>query len=177
MGGRITLGLYNSYDPVRLHDIHRRSIARAAPVCYAFEMNLALFGFPLEGSFSGVVESLARDTTIGEGGRYIKLLAEEGRFGIFDFPGRGFPPQLGVAVAATSKPAREKLLSPRALARQARQGRSFLVVMGLGRRGLPREVLGMTKHHLELSGKGIPFETCTVIGMLPALLHAYREVG
>ena len=177
MGGRITLGLYNSYDPKRLHDIHKRSIARAAPVCYAFEMNLALFGFPLEGSFSEIVEALAQDTTIGEGGRYIKLLAEEGRLGIFDFPRRGFPPQLGTAVAATSKPAREKLLVPKALAQQAKQGRSFLVVMGLGRRGLPKEVLEMAEHHLELSGQGIPFETCTVIGMLPAMLYAYREVG
>ena len=176
MGGRITLGLYNSYDPNKLHDIHRRSIARAAPVCYAFETNLALFGFPFEGSFSGILGTLVEDTTIGEGGRYIKLLAEEGRLGIFDFPRRGFPPQLGTAVAATSKPARKKLLSPKALAQQARRGRSFLVVMGLGRRGLPREVLDMTEHHLELSGEGIPFETCTVIGMLPAMLHAYREV-
>jgi hypothetical protein len=176
MGGRITLGLYNSYDAARLHDIHKRSIARAAPVCYAFKTNLALFGFPFEGSFSSIVETLAEDTTIGEGGRYLRLMAQEGRFGIFPFPRRGFPPQLGIAVAATSKPAKEKLLTPRELAQQAKQGRSFLVVMGLGRRGLPKDVLGMAKHHLELSGRGIPFETCTVIGMLPALLHAYREV-
>ncbi|NOZ58933.1 MAG: DUF531 domain-containing protein [Euryarchaeota archaeon] len=174
MGGRITLGLYNSYDPRRLHEIHRRSIARAAPVCYAFDTNLALFGFPLEGSFSDIVESLAEDTTIGEGGRYIRLLAREGRLGIFDFPRRGFPPQLGEAVASTSRPEAEKLLTPKELAGRVRRGTSFLVLMGLGRRGLPREVLRSARYHLELSGKGIPFETCTVIGMLPALLHAYR---
>ena len=172
MGGRITLGLYNSYDASRLHDIHRRSIARAAPVCYAFEQNLALFGFPLEGSFSSVVETLAKDTTIGEGGRYLKLLASQGRLGIFDFPRRGFPPQLGEVVAATSKPSPEKHISPRSLAARAKHG-SFLVVMGLGRRGLPKEVLDIAAHHLELSGKGIAFETCTVIGMLPAMLYAY----
>jgi hypothetical protein len=173
MGGRITLGLYNSYDPRRLHEIHRRSIARAAPVCYAFDTNLALFGFPLEGSFTEIVESLAGDTTIGEGGRYIRLLAREGRLGIFDFPRRGFPPQLGEAVAATSKPQEEKLLTPRALAGMVKRGASFLVLIGLGRRGLPKEVLSSARHHLELSGRRIPFETCTVIGMLPALLHAY----
>jgi|Deesub1362A_J573_1020465.scaffolds.fasta_scaffold02232_12 hypothetical protein len=176
MGGRITLGLYNSYDAARLHDIHKRSIARAAPVCYAFEVNLALFGFPFEGSFSSIVEELASDTTIGEGGRYLKLLASKGRLNIFEFPRRGFPPQLGEVVAATSKPAQEKHISPRELAARAKRGKSFLVVMGLGRRGLPKEVLSMARHHLELSGKAVPFETCTVIGMLPALLHAYKEV-
>ncbi len=173
MGGRITLGLYNSYDPSKLHKIHRRSVARAAPVCYAFETNLALFGFPLEEGFSSAIERLA-STTIGEGGHYLRLLAREGRLGIFPFPRRGFPPQLGEVVAATPEPEEDKLLAPRELAQRAERN-SFLVVIGLGRRGLPRNVLSIADYHLELSGRRVPFETCTVIGMLPAMLHAYRR--
>src|SRR5207249_8391324 len=42
--GRITLGLYNSYDPVRFAEAHRRAIARAAPIALAFDANLATFG-------------------------------------------------------------------------------------------------------------------------------------
>ena len=44
--GRMTIGLYNSYDPVRFAEAHRRAIARAAPVALAFDGNLATFGFP-----------------------------------------------------------------------------------------------------------------------------------
>src|SRR6059036_1755096 len=46
--GRMTIGLYNSYDPARFAEAHRRAIARAAPIALAFDANLATFGFPFE---------------------------------------------------------------------------------------------------------------------------------
>lgn len=46
MPGRLTLGLYNSYDPRRFTEAHRRALVRAAPLALAYGANLATFGFP-----------------------------------------------------------------------------------------------------------------------------------
>ena len=47
MTGRMTVGIYNAYDPKTFREPHRRVIARAGDLAMAFDMNLALFGFPL----------------------------------------------------------------------------------------------------------------------------------
>lgn len=46
MPGRLTIGLYNSYDPRRFSEAHRRALIRAAPLALAYDANLATFGFP-----------------------------------------------------------------------------------------------------------------------------------
>lgn len=48
MPGRLTIGLYNSYDPRRFGEAHRRALVRAAPLALAFDANLAAFGFPFD---------------------------------------------------------------------------------------------------------------------------------
>ncbi|HVM45528.1 MAG TPA: DUF531 family protein, partial [Candidatus Thermoplasmatota archaeon] len=48
MPGRATIGLYNSYDPRRFTEAHRRALVRAAPLALAYGMNLATFGFPYD---------------------------------------------------------------------------------------------------------------------------------
>ena len=45
--GRVTIGIYNAYDPKTFREPHRRIIARAGDLAMAFNMNLALFGFPI----------------------------------------------------------------------------------------------------------------------------------
>ena len=45
--GRMTIGIYNAYDPKTFREPHRRVIARAGDLAMAFNMNLALFGFPI----------------------------------------------------------------------------------------------------------------------------------
>src|SRR5207249_11942125 len=95
--GRITLGLYNSYDPVRFAEAHRRAIARAAPIALAFEANLATFGFPFEKELStpeSVAAWVSGTTSIGEAGKYLRELAHLGGFQTFEFPKRGSPPNL-----------------------------------------------------------------------------------
>ena len=117
--GRMTLGLYNSYDPVKFHEAHRRALARAGPVALAFDANLATFGFPYARELATpreIVEWVAGTTSIGEGGKYLKDLAALGRFQSFDFPRRGFPPQLGEAVVTPNRPDPKKATSAKALA-------------------------------------------------------------
>ncbi len=170
MPGRLTLGLFNTYDTQKLHEIHRRSVARASALCYAFDINLALFGFPLPKKREEAIETIKGTTTIG-GGEYIEVLADMQRLNFFDFPVRGFPPQLGTPVATTSKPHEKKLVTPRQIRERLRAGESILLIMGLGRRGLPKEILESVREHLELTGKSVSLETCTAMGVIACLVR------
>jgi hypothetical protein len=188
LGGRLTLGLYNCYDPKQWHDIMRITLARAAPVALAFGCEVATFGFPFAQARrrgakttdglrtpQEVARFVAEGTSIGEGGESFQALVESGGFHIFPFPDvAGFPPQLGRVVATTPRPDPAKALTPLDAARELAAGHSQLMLYGLGPRGLPKDVLGGARHHLELTGKGISLETATALGALPALLAAHR---
>lgn len=173
----MTIGLYNSYDPVKFHEAHRRALARAGPVALAFDANLATFGFPyaadLDTPFE-IVEWVAGTTSIGDDGRYLKELAAAGRFQAFEFPRRGFPPQLGEVVVTTNRPDPKKATTPDELAGLLRRGTSILLVFGLGPRGLDdREIYPLGRYHFDLTGRGISLETATALGAAPALVFAH----
>ncbi|MBN1390328.1 MAG: DUF531 family protein [Candidatus Thermoplasmatota archaeon] len=179
MTGRLTLGLYNSLDPIKLAEAHRRALARAAPVAAAFECNLAVFGFPFDPDLHTpreIAEWLVTTTSIGQGGDWIVKLAEEGRFNHFPFPKGGFPPQLGKVVIATRRPDGRISVSPRDVSLMLRDGRSILLLFGLGPRGLPEKVMSMGEHHMDLTTKGVSLETCTAIGAAPARIMTYLEM-
>src|SRR3989337_3891193 len=87
--GRMSIGLYNSYAPVRFREAHRRARARGGPIALAFDANLATFGFPYEKDLRTpieVVRWVASTTSIGEGGKYLVELAEAGRFTTYELP-------------------------------------------------------------------------------------------
>ncbi|WP_297505952.1 DUF531 domain-containing protein [Thermococcus sp.] len=171
----LTLALYNTYDVKRLHEAHLRAIARAAPLAYAYGFHLALVGFPLEGKPSEVAEAVAEKTTIGEGGRYLIELALSNRFHLLEFPRKGFPPQFGVPVATTRKPSAEKEITPLQLAEAFSGGESFLLLVGLGRHGLPKETFKLARYHMDITGKRMSLETCTAMGAIVARISTYVE--
>ncbi|HII60190.1 DUF531 domain-containing protein [Pyrococcus horikoshii] len=173
----LTIGLYNTYDPKRIHEAHLRAIARAAPVAYAFNFHLALIGFPFEGKDEReIAGEVAENTTIGEGGKYLIKLVESGKFHLLDFPKKGFPSQFGEVVATTSKPSKEKAVKTIEIAEMAVRGKSFIFLIGLGRHGLPKEAFKIAKYHLDITdGKGISLETCTAIGIIPAKIATVME--
>ena len=167
MPGRVTIGLYNSYDPVRFHESHRRALARAGPLALAFDCNLSTFGFPYDRELSTPVEIadwVSTTTSIGESGSYLIELAGKGRFSVFDFPGKGFPPQLGEAIITTRKPIPARAVSASAVRDQLKSGKSVLLLFGLGPRGLPKNVFEMSQKHLDITGRGLSLETCTALG-------------
>jgi ADP-ribose pyrophosphatase YjhB (NUDIX family) len=176
------LGLYNSYDPNHFHEAMRRAIARAAPLCQSFDMNLAPIGFPFHAyrDKSGAAPEretperlaamLADSTTIGEGGEYLVELAKAGRFSPAPFPNNGFAPQFGTPVLATRQADPKKRIDMREIAFHTRTGESYLLIVGLGPRGVPKEVHQMAHHHLELTGKGLSLETATAMGVLAGRL-------
>ena len=169
MPGRLTIGLYNSYDRVRFSEAHRRALARAGPLALAFDCNLATFGFPFDSQLSTPAEIcdwVASTTSIGEDGRYLVELSEKGRYSNFDYPKRGFPPQLGWPIITTRKPTVNMSVDANDLRRTLRSGKSLLLVFGLGPHGLPQEVFKMGRSHLDITGKGFSLETCTAMGVV-----------
>lgn len=178
--GRMTIGLYNSYDPVKFHEAHRRALARAGPVALAFDANLATFGFPYAHDLATpleIVEWVSGTTSIGEGGRYLKELASAGRFACFEFPRRGFPPQLGEVVVTTNRPDPKKATTAQRLADLLKHGSSILLVFGLGPRGLDdREIYPLGRFHFDLTGRGLSLETATALGAAPALITAHLRM-
>ncbi|MDV3103852.1 DUF531 domain-containing protein [Thermococcus waiotapuensis] len=171
----LTLALYNTYDTRRLHEAHLRAIARAGPIAYAFDFHLALVGFPLEGKPLDVAEKIAGNTTVGRGGKYLVELARNNKFHLLYFPRGGFPPQFGTPVATTRKPSEGKKITPLEVARRAVSGESFMLLVGLGRRGLPEEIFKLTQYHMDITGRGVSLETCTAIGAIPSKIRTLME--
>ena len=173
----MTLGLYNSYDPVKFHEAHRRALARAGPLALAYDANLATFGFPYPPELqqpADIVQWVAGTTTIGEGGQYLIELTELGRFQVFEFPRKGFPPQLGAVVVTTAKPEGKKSLTAAKAAAMLQAGKSILLVFGLGPHGLEETAVGaLAGYHLDITGKGYSLETATALGAVPAAIAAH----
>ncbi len=163
----IVICLVNTYDKLKLHEIHLRSIARAAPLCYAFGFHLALMDFPFWKKSVEVAEEVAEYTTIGEGGKYILELASSGRLHLID----KIPAHFGEIVATTSKPDEDKKLSHDRIS--SFSSATFLI--GLGRKGLPAKLLRRAKYHLDVTQHGVSLETCTAIGAI-AMLVALKVV-
>lgn len=165
--GRLTIGLYNSYNLVQFREAHRRVIARAAPLAEAFDWNLAVFGFPFPPELDTsdkVADWISGSTSIGDEGKYTVELSECGRLLVFDLPKKGFPPQLGTLLATTRKPHSERAIHADVIADRVISGESFLVLFGLGPKGLPSEVIRLSECHFDVTEKRKSLETCTAIG-------------
>ena len=189
LAGRPTLGLYNCYDPKQWHEIMRITLARAAPVAVAYDCDLATFGFPYEqarrrgakkndlglDSPAAIAAFVQESTSIGEGGGAFDDLIESGRFHVVGFPRPGFPPNFGRPIATTPHPATDRRVSSLDVARELAAGRSQLLVIGLGPRGLPTGVVDACSHHLEATGRGVSLETSTAIGAIPAAIAAHLQ--
>lgn len=179
MPGRMTIGLYNTYDPTKFREAHRRVLARSGPVALAFDCNLATFGFPYEREMrtsQDIVDWLATTTSIGDGGQYLIELAKAGRFQTFEAPKKGFPPQFGEVIITTRKPDPDKSIAPAQLAESIKRGQSVLLLFGLGPHGLPKQLFKVGKYHLDITEKGVSMETCTAIGAVPAILKTIIDI-
>ncbi len=165
------MGLVNTYDRIKVLDAHYRAIARAAPICYAFGFNLALFDFPFNMEPDEMVDYVTDKTTIGESGKYLRLLHEGRRFYLSDLPKKGFQAHLGNPVVTTSKPEEKFRTTPQQLVDEIIRKRSFLILVGLGRKGLPKNMYQQSRYHLDITSCGVSLETCTAIGAIAANLE------
>jgi hypothetical protein len=166
----LTLGIVNTYDKIKVLDAHYRAIARAAPICHAFGFSLALFDFPFKMTADELVDFVADKTTIGESGKYLRLLHEKRKLFVFELPKKGFQSQFGDVVVTSSKPEDRRAITPEELADEIVQNKSFLLLVGLGHKGLPKHLFEIAPLHLDITDNGVSLETCTAIGCIPAYL-------
>jgi hypothetical protein len=158
-------------------EAHRRALARAGPLALAFDANLALFGFPFPEEPKNpkeLAEWVAGTTSIGDNGGYLTELAEKGRFQSFPYPGKGFPPQLGEPILTTSKPDPKLSISLNDTKSMLENGKSVLLVFGLGPHGVPKNAASIPKLNLDITNGRYSLETCTALGAVIGALCAYQ---
>ena len=162
---RHVLALYDTYEG-KLSSTHLRMIARAAPLCIAYGLDLALLDFPIK-DLNTLAKKVSADTNVGKGGRYLKELVHENRILLITNPD-----EAGLAIATTSHPDKKKLIAlddARKKAKNHSQKR-LCVIMGLGRKGLPKKLLDSVGHHAEITGSNVSLETSTAMGIIAQIM-------
>ncbi|KXS37678.1 MAG: hypothetical protein AWU58_2112 [Methanohalophilus sp. T328-1] len=170
-----TLGIVNTYDRIKVLDAHYRAIARAAPICKIFGFSLALFDFPFDMEKDELVKYVVEKTTIGESGAYLQQLNEDHHFFVQDLPKKGFPAHFGKPVATTSRADESKRMTAMDAAQGILHHDSYLFLVGLGRKGLPKSIIKQAPNHLDISSEGTSCETCTAMGAIPAYIMGIVE--
>lgn len=162
-GARHVLALVDAYEG-QLGDVHFRALGRAAPLCWAFGLDLGLVGFPVP-DVATLVAKAAKTSNIGEGGGYLEKLAASGRVHLHGAQPMEAP---GYLVATTPKPDPKKAADfAGATAKAKAAGKPGLVVLvGLGPKGLPGEWMKAAPVHLELTGDNVSLETATAMGII-----------
>jgi hypothetical protein len=167
-GNRHVLALVDTYEG-GLGEVHLRAIARAAPLCDAFGLGLALVGFPTD-NLGALLKQAMAETSIGDGGRHIQDLVAGGHVHLVHATHRQMPDfaGLGYAVATTPEPDSRKALDFQGclVAAKAAGVPRLVVLMGLGRKGLPASFLKAAPAHLELTGRNVSLETATAMGVI-----------
>jgi hypothetical protein len=163
----ICICLVNTYDKLKLQEIHLRTIARAAPVCYAYNFHLAMLDFPFWSDEREMISEVEEYTTIGGGGRFARILLEKGKIHLVE----RIPAHFGKTIATTSKP--EKGMEVEEL-RKLLKNSSVTFLIGLGRRGLPKELIRKASYQLDITWKGVSLETCSAIGVIAATAYWLR---
>jgi hypothetical protein len=155
--GKHTLGLYNTYGGKWNHP-HFKAIFKATSLCSAFDLDLALIGFPSIET-EKLVREVKKEMRLPNDGHLSILLAlDRVRF----FGDEIDETWAGTKVATTANPDANKLELP--------DGR-LCMIMGLGPKGLPKPFLKASDHHFELTGSNIAFETGTAMGSIAGHLY------
>lgn len=167
------LGLYDTYQG-SIKPIHIRTLARAAPLCAAFGLDLALIGFPIS-DVNDFIKQVTTDTTIGKGGKYLQFLLDENRIHFYSCSHKKLPlfRENEIVIATTAHPDKNKsiTLQDAIKIKENSQNNKLIVIMGLGKKGLSNLLLQQVDYHLELTGLNVPLETCTAMGIITMKMH------
>ena len=150
--GKNTLGIYNTYGGNWNHP-HYKAVFKAANLCSAFDLNLALIDFP-EIEPERLVNEIKKEMRLPNEG-YLSQLLSNNRVRFFE---KDIDESwAGVKVVTTENPDSKKLSRPKG---------EICMVMGLGPKGLPKSYVSKCKHHFEITGSGVGFETGTAMGAI-----------
>tara|TARA_B100001250_G_scaffold119316_1_gene101232 strand:- start:421 stop:1851 length:1431 start_codon:yes stop_codon:yes gene_type:complete len=155
--GKNTLGIYNTYGGNWNHP-HYKAVFKAANLCSAFDLNLALIDFPeIEPDY--LVSEIKKEMRLANDG-YLSQLFSKDRIRFFE---RDIDESwTGSKIVTTANPESSK--------KQLPEGK-ICMVMGLGPKGLPKSYIAKSKNHFEITGSGVAFETGTAMGAIAGHLH------
>lgn len=167
------LALFNTYEG-SLNPIHVRTLARAAPLCAGFGLNLWLIDFPIT-ELDNFVKKVTTDTRIGQSGKYVQFLYNGNRIHLYSSS------QIktktisddNLLIATTAHPAKDKSITMNEafIKLENDSKKKIILIMGLGKKGLPTSILQKLRYHLELTGVYVPLETCTAMGIIALKMH------
>lgn len=154
--GNNTLALYNTYDGKWNHP-HYKAVFKAANLCSAFDLNLALIGFPeIEGK--KIASEIKKEMRLPNEGYFSQLLLYN-RVKFFEKDVD--ESWAGTKIITTENPDSKKLGKP--------EGK-ICMIMGLGPKGLPDKFIEASDNHFEITGSGVGLETGTAMGAIAAHL-------
>ncbi len=154
--GNHTLGLFNTYGGNWNHP-HFKAVYKASKLCAAFDLDLALIGFPAISS-EKLVKEVNKEMRVTRNDFLSELLSLE-RVVFFE---KDIDESLtGKKVVTTSNPDTNKRTLP---------SEKLCMVMGLGPKGLPKSYINKSDYHFELTGLNVAFETGTAMGALSSEL-------
>lgn len=167
--GRPILALYNGYDG-SLAAAHVSALARAAPLALGFGFDLLLVRFPAD--LGTLAARVAKESRVAAGADPFGRLMADHRVLAIGSEKHLAPDEWGpyATVALDESPDAAKSVN---LDVASAAGRLCLI-MGLGPRGLPPQVLRRSRFHHELTGAGVPLETATVMGVVAERLRNLR---
>ena len=158
--GKHTLGLYNTYGGNWNHP-HYKAVFKAANLCSAFDLNMALIGFP-EIKPERLVNEIKKEMRLPNEG-YLSQLLSKNRVRFFE---KDIDESwAGSKIVTTANPESTKLQIP--------EGK-ICMVMGLGPKGLPKSYMKKSKNHFEITGLDIAFETGTAMGAIAGHLYSMQ---
>jgi hypothetical protein len=158
--GKHTLGLYNTYGGNWNHP-HYKAVFKAANLCSAFDLNMALIGFP-EIDYERLVNEIKKEMRLPNEG-YLSQLLSKNRVRFFE---KDIDESWsGSKIVTTANPESTKLQIP--------EGK-ICMVMGLGPKGLPKSYMKKSKNHFEITGLDIAFETGTAMGAIAGHLYSMQ---
>ena len=154
--GNHTLGLFNTYGGNWNHP-HFKAVYKASKLCAAFDLDLALIGFPAISS-EKLVKEVNKEMRVTRND-FLSELLSLGRVVFFE---KDIDESLtGKKVVTTSNPDTNKTTLP---------SEKLCMVMGLGPKGLPKSYINKSDYHFELTGLNVAFETGTAMGALSSEL-------
>lgn len=143
-----------------ISNAHLRALARLAGLAHGFGLDIGLVGWPTDDLED--LCSRARVESRADGVRHLDDLREAGRIRLVSVE-EVLAGELGHPIATTHRP-RDGGVDLREV-----EGR-ICILMGLGRQGLPQDVLQRCTTQYELTGFGASLETAVAMGALAARL-------
>lgn len=169
----LNLVLVNTKKSDDLSELHRRWIARVAPVCKAYDLHLTLSNFKIDDSPIEFAKKIAPSTSIGEGGEGFIELAQKGKVQATDLP---LPQNIGTMVVCTAKPEQNKERNIGYISKLSK-GERIALIFGCDehQNQMTKKIRKNAKHHLDITGKRIKLSLDGEIGAVTSIISKTRK--